>query len=356
MTMASTLTFDKGDIKALAGLLKDSAKVGIVSHSRPDGDAAGCCVAVLRFLDAIYPGEKDCRILLENEVPDNLDFLFGEKESGRTLFYSGSAGEVKEFVSGCDLLICLDLAGLHRTGSMEEAFAGCSARKVLIDHHLDPCRECFDLTFSVIRISSASELLYHLLSCLCTDCGYAFPGACLEPLLTGITTDTNNFANSVYGSTLSAVSMMLDAGADRDGILYKLYNRCPERRVRVMGKLLSENLTILDNGVAYMILDGETTDRFGIKQGETEGFVNIPLTIDKVKLSIFIRQDGETMRVSIRSVRGVSANRLASRHFHGGGHEQAAGGRLDLGKDIPDIGSIPEYIASATSNIADYES
>lgn len=353
--MASTPTFDKADIKTLAGLLDSSTRIGIVSHSRPDGDASGCCVATLRYLDAVYPGEKDCRILLENAVPDSIDFLFGAKEQSRTLLYEESPEDVRSFVSGCDLLIYLDLNGLNRTGSMEEAFGGCRAHKVLIDHHLNPRRELFDVTFSVTEISSASELLYYILTRLATDGGFQLPEACLEPLMTGITTDTNNFDNSVHSSTLAAVAQLLEAGVDRNAILYKIYNRFPERRVRLMGKLLYDNLTILENGVAYMILDGETTARYGIKQGETEGFVNIPLTIDRVRMSIFMRQDGGTIRVSIRSEHGISANRLASLHFNGGGHEQAAGGRLDLGVDIPDIESLPAYIAAATANMTEYE-
>lgn len=353
--MASKLTFNNDDIIILTRLLESSERIGIVSHSRPDGDAAGCCVAIFRFLGAIFHKKKDCRILLENGVPDNIDFLWGEEEKNRTLFYCDSPSEVKEFVSACDLLICLDLAGLHRTGSMQEAFEGCTAHKILIDHHLNPDRDSFDITFSITEISSASELLYHILARLASDGTYPLPQACLEPILTGITTDTNNFDNSVYSTTLAAVSELLEAGVDRDSILYKLYNRCPERRIRLMGKLLSENLTILDNGVAYMILDAETIGHYGIKSGETEGFVNIPLTIDRVKISIFIKQDGDIVRVSIRSMRGISANLLASRHFHGGGHEQAAGGRLDIGTDVPDFESIPAYVAAVTSNIAEYE-
>ena len=191
--------------------------------------------------------------------------------------------------------------------------------------------------FSESEISSACELTYQVLLALPSIGGDAhkLPEFSARALMTGMTTDTNNFANSVYPSTFAMASALLETGVDRDAILSSLYNRYRENRIRLMGYLLYENMAITDEGVALMIIDKDIATKYDIRDGETEGFVNLPLAIDRVKMSIFLKQDdGGFFRVSVRSKKGISANRCAMKYFHGGGHECAAGGRLLFPQDI----------------------
>lgn len=58
-----------------------------------------------------------------------------------------------------------------------------------------------------------------------------------------------------------------------------------------MGYLLYENMSITDEGVALMIIDKDIATKYDIRDGETEGFVNLALAIDRVKMSIFLKQD-----------------------------------------------------------------
>ena len=165
------------------------------------------------------------------------------------------------------------------------------------------------------------------------------PISAATSLMTGMTTDTNNFANSVFPSTLVMASTLLAAGVDRDYILSQLYNQYSENRLRLMGHMMKDLLTITEDGAAYMILDLKTQREYNIKDGDTEGFVNMPLSIAGVRISLLLKEDTDRIRVSIRSKKGTSANRCARMHFNGGGHENAAGGRLE----IP-IQEVEEYI------------
>ena len=115
-----------------------------------------------------------------------------------------------------------------------------------------------------------------------------------------------------------------------------------------MGHALTDLMKITDDGVAYMVFDAETLKRYDIREGETEGFVNMPLTIDTVRMSLLLKEDGERVRVSIRSKKGTSANMCARLYFNGGGHENAAGGRLILNKDLSDISEAGTYIEKYT--------
>jgi phosphoesterase RecJ-like protein len=149
-------------------------------------------------------------------------------------------------------------------------------------------------------------------------------------LMTGMTTDTNNFANSVYPSTLIMASALLAAGVNRDDILDKLYNQHSENRLRLMGHMMKDLMTLTSDGAAYIVLDKKTQEAYNVQEGDTEGFVNMPLSITNVRMSILIKEDIGRLRVSIRSKKGTSANRCARMYFNGGGHENAAGGRLEI--------------------------
>ena len=235
-----------------------------------------------------------------------------------------------------DLIVLLDANGFSRTEGLKEAFEASKAPKVLIDHHIGPERDRFQVVFSTPDVSSASELLYYILKELPDIDGDAskLPADAARALLTGMTTDTNNFANSVYPGTFEMAAELIAAGVDRDDVLAKLYNRYRENRVRVMGYLQHEVMRITPEGLAYIIATRDILDRFGVDEGETEGLVNIPLSIDRVKMSILLKQEKDHFRVSIRSKKGWSARQAADARFHGGGHENAAGGKLWYPGDI----------------------
>ena len=106
---------------------------------------------------------------------------------------------------------------------------------------------------------------------------------------------------------------------------------------------VKELMKITKDGVAYIVLDRKAQFGYKMQEGDTEGFVNEPLSIGKVRMSIFAREDAGEVRISIRSKRGTSANKCAKMFFNGGGHENAAGGKLYM--PIEEVG---DYIAKHT--------
>lgn len=335
------------DISALEHMTGRTEKIAITAHMRPDGDAVGSCIALYHCLKDIG---RDAFIVLPDASPDYLGFITSTVEAGHFLDWEGNEDEARRALSGCGLLFSLDYNAFHRTGKMEEFLSGMKVPKVLIDHHLNPERDQFSLVFSETGVSSTAEYLYHILMAASRYRGNAkmLPPASATALTTGMTTDTNNFANSVFPSTLRMASSLLEAGVDRDMIISHLYNEYREGRVRLMGELLYRNMKITDDGVAYMILDRETISRYGLKEGDTEGFVNIPLSIGKVRMSCFFKEDTDRIRVSLRSKKGISANRCAALYFHGGGHELAAGGKLSVPDDVGSVREVAAYAEKAT--------
>lgn len=328
-------------------LLSEAANIVITTHMKPDGDALGSSMALYRFLKA---EGMDSKVVLPHRTPSNLNFLITGNDRKNIFIHEDMPSEAENAIAGADLIICLDFNAFHRTDLLENALSSSKAAKVLIDHHLNPDRDKFDVSFSETQVSSASELLYHILMAMPQTEGDAarLPAEALNALMTGMTTDTNNFANSVFPSTLQMASGLLAAGADRDMVLSNLYNMFSESRLRLLGHMMKDLLKITDDGVAYIVLDKETLQKYDVTEGDTEGFVNMPLSIKDVRMSILIKEDEGKARVSIRSKKGTSANRCAMRHFNGGGHENAAGGKLLIPQDIMNIGMAGEYIETHT--------
>lgn len=336
--------FDPGMISRLAGIISAASNIAIATHIHPDGDAMGSSIGLKHFLEEGFG--KTVRILLSDRWPGTLSFMLDEAEAENILVYDEDEEQTSAYLQSCDTLFCLDFNTPSRSGSLQGLIENFAGERILIDHHIGPDTDCFKLCFSETEISSASEYLYHILKRL--ECPSGFPAAALDAILTGITTDTNNFANSVFPSTLEVCSELLAAGVDRDRILGHIYNDYRENRMRLMGHLLKDVMVTTPEGLAYMILNKEDVAGYGITDGETEGFVNLPLAIKEIKMSIFLREEDGYFRVSIRSKRGVSANRCAREHFNGGGHEQAAGGRLYWPENILKPEDAATYIENVT--------
>ena len=332
------------NIRAFREAIQQSTRIAVVGHTHPDGDALGSCTALSLWLAG---RGKAVSCIFPDTPADNLLFILSPKVN--YLYGDAHAAAARKALEACELLIQLDGNQFSRTEGLAPFLEASSAQKILIDHHLNPDRESFDIVFSTPEISSASELLYWVLK--------AAEGDTLGPLglgmtigtalMAGMTTDTNNFANSVFPSTFQMASELIAAGVNRDALLQQLYSSYRENRVRLMGYMQYEGLKVLPEGAAYMILTKDIMSRFDLREGESEGLVNVPLSIGAVKLSVLLKEDDGHFRVSVRSKKGTSAQQLAVRFFHGGGHENASGGKLFIGPDIANAQAAEAYVSNA---------
>lgn len=324
---------EKAKIERLEAIIDSAERFTLVTHTHPDGDAVGCTVGLMNYLMA---REKDVRTAYSDSVTENLQFIIDSRCRDKVLFYNEEPEEVCRRLDETEVIFLVDANALERTSGIEDALGGSKAVKVLIDHHLNPDSAEFELVFSETETSSACEFLFYILMEMKDIAGdvLKMPPMTRRALMAGMTTDTNNFANSTHSSTLRMASKLIEAGVDRDDIISELYNSYHEGRLRLMGAFLKDLMHLTPDGVAYAVIDRKTQLRYHMKTGDTEGFVNIPLSIAEVRMSILLKEEEDHFRVSIRSKKGVSAHEAAARYFHGGGHECAAGGKLFFGKDI----------------------
>ena len=232
---------------------------------------------------------------------------------------------------------------------MEEAVKNSPARKMMVDHHLYPGDFC-KIVISHPEISSTSELVFRLICQLGNFGDISKEGA--ECIYTGMMTDTGGFTyNSNDRDIYFIISELLSKGIDKDEIYRKVFNTYSEGRLRLMGYVLYEKMQVFPEFNAALIwLNRAEQKRFHYSKGDTEGFVNMPLSIKGIRFSAFLREDTEKdmIKVSLRSVGSFPCNQLAAEFFNGGGHLNASGGEF--------YGTMDEAIDLFKQALVKYES
>jgi phosphoesterase RecJ-like protein len=317
------MPIDNEAVTLFNGLLDDAKQITIVMHVNPDGDAMGSCLAMYHALLQLYP-EKEMVLVSPNHYPSFLRWING---ADKVLIFKDKRKIVREKIAASDLIICMDFNSLSRLEDLEGPLRNSSAPKVLIDHHIQPNREEFAVVFSDVTASSTSEVVYRLLQLIMPA---TLSVSAAEAILTGIMTDTNNFRdNASSPETFEVVANLLRLGVDKDKVTEAVYNNFSPSRMNLLGYALENMVVLPEYGAAYMTLSLAELSRFNFQPGDTESFVNYPLNIAKIKLSAYMseQQDG-SIRLSFRSRGDFSVNDFAREHFNGGGHRNAAGGRL----------------------------
>lgn len=328
------------NIEKIRKLIETKDKIVIVTHLSPDGDAIGSSLGLYHFLNVI---EKDVNIVIPNAFPEFLSWIKGNKE---IVHFDKYAEFGTKLINEADLLFCLDFNTPKRVGEVRDAVINSSAVKVLIDHHLNPDDFC-DVVVSHPEISSTSELIFRLI------CRMGFfeliNKRCAESIYMGMMTDTGAFTyNSNDPDIYFIISQLLKKGINKDEIYRNVYNNNSEDRVRLNGFAVTERMTVFTQyNTAIISLSMEDLRRYNYKNGDTEGIVNIPLSIKDIIFSIFIREDRDKIKLSFRSVGDFPANRVANEFFNGGGHLNAAGGEF--------TGSLEEAVRSFEKILPEYE-
>jgi phosphoesterase RecJ-like protein len=125
---------------------------------------------------------------------------------------------------------------------------------------------------------------------------------------------------------------LIDAGANNSQIHQHIYDNNNISRLHLLGAALNNLKVIEELNTAYIFLSQEDLNSNHFKKGDTEGFVNYGLSIKGIKFAvIFIEHKAEKIiKISLRSIGDFNVNEFARKHFSGGGHNNAAGGKSDL--------------------------
>lgn len=313
------------EILWLRSTIDAAERIVLCGHVGPDGDALGSTLGLYHWL--VRKGKK-ATVVVPNIFPDFLEWLPGSKE---ILINTKQPEAVVQAVGEADMIFIVDMNVSSRLQDMEQVVLERDVPRVLIDHHLGPDLDLAPLVVSQPGMCAASEIICHILWQLGEmDTLTLNEATCLYA---GMMCDTGAFTfNSTRPVVYECISRLLERGIDKDWIYRQVFFTASEARLRLQGYMLYVNLRVMKGmNASIMTLTNEERRRFSCKNGDTEGFVNIPLQILGMRLSIFLNQNTEKpemIKVSLRSVDDFPCNEMSAQFFNGGGHKNASGGHL----------------------------
>ncbi|MBE6311834.1 MAG: bifunctional oligoribonuclease/PAP phosphatase NrnA [Bacteroidales bacterium] len=306
--------------------ISESENIVITAHTSPDGDAVGASLALCIFLQKLG---KKVSVFFPDSFPD---FLRRLTCSELTMFYTEKKDIMDKAIAEADLIFALDYNELYRIDRMAESVKNSKARKIMIDHHLNPDGFC-DLTISHPEIASTCEMIFRFICRM----GYftLLDKECAECIYVGMMTDTGNFSyNSNNPEIYTIISELIKKGIDKDELHDAVFCYNTETRLKMLGFIFDRNLKFYPEfGAAILVLRRDEKKLFQSRKGDTEGFVNMPLSVRGMVFSIFAHEEDGYTKVSLRSRGDFHVNEIASRYFRGGGHPNAAGGETQLSAD-----------------------
>jgi bifunctional oligoribonuclease and PAP phosphatase NrnA len=305
--------------KELLKLFSSSGNILIISHINPDGDSVGAQLALYHYFK--YKG-KNVSIMAPNNLQEFLKWMDG---ADLINIFIKERKKCRALIESADLIIMVDFNQSSRLGEGEESVTGSKARKVVIDHHLDP-ENFADLIISDPSKCSTSELVHEIISEINGEKFMNRPYA--EALYVGIITDTGNFEHGSYTSgTFRIVADLLDTGIIKENIINLIYNNFSSDRIRLQGFALNKRMVVLPEfKTAYIYLSKDDLKEYNHIKGDTEGFVNMPLSIKGINFSALFIEKDSFIKLSFRSKGQFPSHEFASLYFSGGGHMNASGG------------------------------
>lgn len=316
--------FDLNTCTKVKELLRnDVTRIVIIPHVNPDGDAIG---SALGLNDVLNNAGFESVVIVPNDFPTYLNWLGSD---GNPLIYEQSIERCNKIIDSTDVLFFLDFNDVKRLGKLEEYLRLNTKPVILIDHHPDPQIKA-DFMFSDTDVSSTSELVYDFIEALGMLDHLVITGA--NALLTGIIADTGSFShNASRPNMYRIVGELIKKGADKNRINESLYNDFSEKRMRLLGYCLSEKMEVYPQYKTALIwLSAEELKRFDFHPGDTEGFVNYPLSVKGIVFSAFFMEKRDYVKISFRSKGSFATNDFSGVHFNGGGHRNASGGETKL--------------------------
>ncbi|CAM2061436.1 bifunctional oligoribonuclease and PAP phosphatase NrnA [Desulfovibrionales bacterium] len=293
-------------------LLKEGSRFLVAGHDNPDGDALGASVALCFILDALG---KEFRLYNASGMPECFYWI--------TLpgpMYD-SIDPLADF--GPEWIIILDCGDSKRMGR-ELMFAADPKRIVNIDHH--PSNTMFGAINWVDTNMCATG---HMIALLAQDIDVPLTGPLAEAIYLAIVADTGNFC---YGNTTPttlqlAVDILL-GGLDITAFNDKYLHQWTFNRIRLWSEVLQCTHIYSEGRIALVTISMDMMKRTNTTHNDCDGLAEFIRRIRGVDVSIAVREESQDcIKFSLRSRGKINVQHVAAA-FGGGGHANAAGGKV----------------------------
>jgi len=307
----------RAEARAIAEVLSAGRRAALVTHVNADGDGVGSEVALWHALAA-----RGVRAAIANPtpVPERFGFLF------EGIGPADKSSAAAKYLEGADVIIVVDISDLSRLGHLGTLVGARDVPVICIDHHVSQGALPEGPRMVDATACATGELVYDLFRAL----KWEITPAIATSLYVAILTDTGGFRfSNTTARTLHVAGELVDHGVDPEEIYSRVYASNPEGRIRLLTEVLETLVVEHDTGLAWVTIPNGALERHGLRSEHLEGVVELPRSIEGVRLALqFRRIANGRIKISFRSVGAVDAAGLAER-FGGGGHRKAAGASLE---------------------------
>lgn len=292
--------------------IQEAEKILITTHEFPDADGIGSEISLCLALKQIG---KDVHCVNEEPLLDRYNYL---DQDSVVLGLKDFKVSYPNFTP--DLVIIVDTNTRSRIGKNLESYIAPFEDILFIDHH--PCRGRSLETHCIDENAAATgqlvgEMIDHL--------GVKFTKKIALPIYTAIIIDTSSFRYpTVTGATHHLIAKLMDTGIHPPEAYNGIYGTKRIHHMHLLGRVLSNAQTNNDESIAWITLSQEDISQFKSDIEDTHAFINHLLVLNNIKVACMFRDDGESIKVSLRSTDPKVDVGAIAITIGGGGHSHSA--------------------------------
>ena len=288
----------------VAEAIRQRQRFVVMSHARPDGDAVGSSLAMAYALRQLG---KDVRVVSRDAPPPPLMVFPGVAE----------IEIVSEIDDPADAVIVMECGDVRRPGidGLERGYV------INIDHH--PGNVLYGaLNWMDLSAAACGEMVFDLVR----ELGVPLTYEIAVHVYIAILTDTGSFHYSnITPRTFDICRRCMEAGVSPPAVARSIFDANNLGRLRLFGAVLNRMQLDPTGRIATLAVDRQLAQDCGGTYEDTEGLINLPLTVKEILAVVFFKEIGPgDWRVSMRSKGDIDINVIA-REFGGGGHKNASG-------------------------------
>lgn len=286
-------------------------RILITTHEFPDADGIGSEISLCLALRELG---KQCYCINEEPLLDRYQYL----DKDKVVF--GLKDYVEKFPAfKPDLMIVVDTNTKDRVGTNLSKYINNSIPFLYIDHH--PCRgrdfsdHCIDVTAAATG-QIVGEMIEHI--------GVKFTKKMALPIYTAIIIDTSSFRYpTVSASTHKLVAKLMDTGINPPEAYNGIYGTKRVPHMHLLASILNTASTNQNETIAWILLKKDDIDKYAGDVEDTHAFINNLLILNNIKVAIMFRDDGDLIKMSLRSSGEYDVGTIAVA-LGGGGHSHSA--------------------------------
>ncbi len=293
----------KKDYKEALQLIQSSHYIVVVTHINPDPDTLSSALALSNYFSNNKINHKVYN--LSKNLPLHLSFL--------PKFHK----IVNQFPPKYDLVIYVDCGDQERGAVKLDD----NCKIINIDHHQSN-NNYGDINIVDSTKGSTAEVLYGFFE---TN-SIKITKDIATCLYVGIYDDTIAFTTPrTNAQTFEVVNHLVTAGIDPSFVAESFIMKDSLAKYRMLPKVLSTLQLHLSAQVATIYQKEEWLESTGASFNECDEVVNDILKIAVVKVALYLREQNNKIRVSLRGKDSDIDLSLVASKFNGGGHQNAAG-------------------------------